>query len=152
DDDSADELNGQLAELEARLQERLGRYPAWKTQPPLVGELKAALDKQRKTIETAIETAEDAFDKAQAAAQAVETRHGTAGGELKNARLNLEAAQGRLTDLTKDGQSDEARILARNEAVMAWDVAKAKAKVCETQLGEIPGDPQKTLQKLERQL
>ena len=35
---------------------------------------------------------------------------------------------------------------------MAWDAAKAKAKECETRLGEIPGDPQKTLQKLERQL
>lgn len=152
DDESADDLNGQLAELEARLQERLGRFPAWEKTPPLVGDLKSALDKELKAFVLAIETAEDDFDKAQAAAQAVEKRHGTAGGELKNARLNLEAAQGRLTDLTRDGQSDDARTQARSEALMAWDAAKAKAKECETRLGEIPGDPQKTLQKLERQL
>ena len=152
DDESADDLNGQLAELEARLQERLGRFPAWKEQPPLVGDLKSALEKELKAFVLAIETAEDDFDKAQAAAQAVEKRHGTAGGELKNARLNLEAAQGRLTDLTRDGQSDDARSQARSEALMAWDAAKAKAKECETKLNEIPGDPQKTLQKLERQL
>ena len=152
DDESADDLNGQLAELEARLQERLGRFPAWKEQPPLVGDLKSALEKELKAFVLAIETAEDDFDKAQAAAQAVEKGHGTAGGELKNARLNLEAAQGRLTDLTKDGQSDDARSQARSEALMAWEAAKAKAKECETRLGEIPGDPQKTLQKLERQL
>ena len=152
DDESADDLNGQLAELEARLQERLGRFPAWKEQPPLVGDLKSALEKELKAFVLAIETAEDDFDKAQAAAQAVEKGHGTAGGELKNARLNLEAAQGRLTDLTRDGQSDDARSQARSEALMAWEAAKAKAKECETRLGEIPGDPQKTLQKLERQL
>jgi len=151
-DESAYELNGQLAELDARLQERLGRFPAWKERPPLVAELKATLDKQRKTAERAIEAAEDAFDKAQGAAQAVEKRHGTAASELKNSRLNLEAAQARLTDLTKDGQSDDARTQVRNEALMAWDAAKAKAKECETRLGAIPGDPQKTLQKLERQL
>lgn len=152
DDESADDLNGQLAELEARLQERLCRFPAWQKTPPLVGDLKSALEKELKAFVLAIETAEDDFDKAQAAAQAVEKRHGTAGGELKNARLNLEAAQGRLTDLTRDGQSDDARSQARSEALMAWDAAKAKAKECETRLGEIPGDPQKTLQKLERQL
>ena len=152
DDESADDLNGQLAEFKARLQERLSRFPAWKEQPPLVGDLKSALEKELKAFVLAIETAEDDFDKAQAAAQAVEKRHGTAGGELKNARLNLEAAQGRLTALTRDGQSDDARSQARSEALMAWDAAKAKAKECETRLGEIPGDPQKTLQKLERQL
>jgi DNA repair exonuclease SbcCD ATPase subunit len=152
DDESADELNLQLAELDARIKERLGRFSAWKNQPPTVSDLKSALDKQRKTIEAAIETAEDAFDKVQSAFQAVQKRHSEVDGELKNARLNLEAAQGRLKDLTKDGQSDEARAKAREEALMAWEASKVKAKDCETKLNEIPGDPQKTLQKLERQL
>ena len=151
-EESADDLNGQLSELVARLHERLGRFPVWEKQPPLVVELKAALDKQRKVIELAIETAEDTFEKAQSAAQGVEKRHSTASSELKNARLNLEAAQGRLKELTKDGQSDEARTQVRNEALMAWEAAKIKAKECATRLAEIPGDPQKTLQKLERQL
>jgi DNA repair exonuclease SbcCD ATPase subunit len=152
DDESADELKPQLAELDARIQERLGRFPAWKKQPPIVSDLRSALEKQRKAIETAIETAEDAFDKAQSAAQAVQKRHGQAEAELKNARLNLDAAKVRLNDLTKDGQSDETRAHDRQEALMAWEAAKIKAKDCETKLNEIPGDPQKTLQKLERQL
>ena len=152
DDESADDLNGQLAELEARLQERLGRFPAWKEQPPLVADLKSALEKELKAFVLAIETAEDAFDKAQSAAQAVQKRHGQAEAELKNARLNLDAAKVRLNDLTRDGQSDDARTQARSEALMAWEAAKIKAKDCETKLNEIPGDPQKTLQKLERQL
>lgn len=152
DEDSADELNQQAAELDARIRERLGRFPAWEKQPPTVSDLKSALEKQRKTIEATIETAEDEYDKAQSAAQAVEKRHGKADGELKNARLNLEAAQGRLKDLTKDGQSDAARANARQEALMAWEAAKARAKECETKLNEIPGDPQKDLQKLGRQL
>ena len=96
DDESADELNPQLAELNARIQERLGRFPAWKNQPPIVSDLRSALEKQRKAIETAIETAEDAFDKAQSFAQAVQKRHGQADAELKNARLNLDAAKVRL--------------------------------------------------------
>lgn len=96
--------------------------------------------------------AEDAFDKAQSTAQALEKRHGEADAELKNARLNLEAAQGRLKELTKDGQSDEARTRSRQESLMAWEAAKTKAKDCETKLNDIPGNPQKDLQKLERQL
>jgi len=36
DDESADDLNPQLAELNARIQERLGRFPAWKNQPPII--------------------------------------------------------------------------------------------------------------------
>ena len=152
DDDSNDELNQQLAELDARIQERLGRFPTWKKQPPSISELKSALEKQRKTIETAIEIAEDAFDKAQSTAQALEKRHGEADAELKNARLNLEAARGRLKELTKDGQSDDARAQSRQESLMAWEAAKTKAKECETALNGIPGDPQKDLQKLERQL
>jgi len=152
DEDSNDELNQQLAELEARIQERLGRFPAWKKQSPTVSDLKSALEKQRKTVEAGIEIAEDAFDKAQSTAQALEKRHGEADAELKNARLNLEAAQGRLKELTKDGQSDEARTQSRQESLMAWEAAKTKAKDCETKLNDIPGDPQKDLQKLERQL
>ena len=152
DDDSNDELNQQLAELDARIQERLGRFPAWKKQSPTVSDLKSALDKQRKAVEAAIEIAEDAFDKAQSTAQALEKRHGEADAGLKHARLNFEAAQGRLKELTKDGQSDEARTQSRQESLMAWEAAKTKAKDCETKLNDIPGDPQKDLQKLERQL
>lgn len=152
DDDSSDELNQQLAELDARIQERLGRFPAWKKQSPTVSDLKSALDKQRKSVEAAIEIAEDAFDKAQSTAQALGKQHGEADAELKNARLNLEAAQGRLKELTKDGQSDEARKQSRQESLMAWEAAKTKAKDCETKLNDIPGDPRKDLQKLERQL
>ena len=152
DDESADELNPQLAELNARIQERLGRFPAWKNQPPIISDLRSALEKQRKAIESAIETTEDAFDKAQSFAQAEQKRQGQADSELKNARLNLDAAKVRLGDLTKDGRSDETRAHDRQEALMAWEAAKVKAKDCETKLNEIPGDPQKTLQKLERQL
>lgn len=152
EDDSNDELNQQLAELDARIQERLGRFPAWKKQSPSVSDLKSALEKLRKTLEAAIEIAEDTFDKAQSTVQALEKRHGETDAELKNARLNLEAAQDRLKELTKDGQSDEARTQSRQESLMAWEAAKTKAKDCETKLNEIPGDPQKDLQKLERQL
>jgi len=141
-----------LAELDARIQERLGRFPAWKKQSPIVSDLKSALEKQRKTVETSIEIAEDAFDKAQSSTQALEKRHGEADVELKNARLNLEAALGRLKELTKDGQSDEARAQSRQESLMAWEAAKTKAKDCETKLNNIPGDPKKDLQKLEHQL
>ena len=152
DDESADDLNPQLAELNARIQERLGRFPAWKNQPPIISDLRSALEKQRKAIETAIETTEDAFDKAQSFAQAEQKRQGQADSELKNARLNLDAAKVRLSDLTKDGRSDETWAHDRQETLMAWEAAKVKAKDCETKLNEIPGDPQKTLQKLERQL
>ena len=94
---------------------------------------------------------EDAFDQAQAGAQAVEKRHTETEAGLKNARLNLEAANGRLTDLTKDGLSDDARQTARQEALMAWEAARNQAKDCETKLAEIGEDPQKSLEKLERQ-
>src|SRR5258708_19427 len=124
DDESADELKPQLAELDARIQERVGRFPAWKKQPPIVSGLRSAFEKQRQAIETGIETAEDAFEKAQSAAQAVHKRHGQAEAELKNARLNLDAAEVRLNDLTKDGQSDETRAHDRQEALMAWEAAK----------------------------
>jgi len=152
DDESADDLNPQLAELNARIQERLGRFPAWKNQPPIISDLRSALEKQRKAVESAIETTEDAFDKAQSFAQAEQKRQGQADSDLKNARLNLDAAKVRLGDLTKDGRSDETRAHDRQDALMAWEAAKVKAKDCETKLNEIPGDPQKTLQKLERQL
>ncbi len=151
DKETADELHQQLAELDARILERLGRFPNWKKHPPVISDLQAALESQRQAIETAIEQAEGAFDTVQATVRAVETRQAEQAVELKNARLNLEAATGRLADLTKDGQSDEARAHAQQEFLMAWEAARTQAKECEKKLEEIPGDPQKTLQKLQLQ-
>jgi hypothetical protein len=71
---------------------------------------------------------------------------------VATAPCDLRANFNGLSDLTKDGQSYEARSHARQDALMAWDSAKVKAKDCETKLNEIPGGPQQTLQKLERQL
>jgi DNA repair exonuclease SbcCD ATPase subunit len=152
DEESADELNQATAAFDARIRERLARFPAWSERSPSVADLKTALEKRRKTIEAAIEMAEDAFETVQAAAQAVEKRHAKADGELRNARINLEAAEGRLKEFTKDGQSDEARSNVRQEILMGWEAASIKAKECETKLNEIPGDPQRTLETLERQL
>ena len=134
-DETADELNTQLAELDARLRERLSRFPAWQEKLPVVSDLKSALEQLRKTVLSAIETAEDTFEKAQSVAQAVEKRHGIASGELHHARLNLEGAQTRLNGLTTDGQSEATRTHARQEALMAWNVAKVEAGECEGQIG-----------------
>lgn len=146
------EWAGQLAEMAARLQKRVERYPEWQSSPPQVSAMKLALDQQRKAIERAIELAEDGFDKARVASQAIERQHGITEMELRNAVLNLETAQRRLAELTQDGQSDEARMLARQEALMAWEAAKVRVATCESRLREIPGDPRKTQQMLERQL
>jgi DNA repair exonuclease SbcCD ATPase subunit len=150
--ESVDTLQAQLAELDARILERTGRFPAWKVQPPVVSDLQSALGTQRKEIETSVQHAEDASDKAQAASQAVEKRHGETEAALKNARLNLDAASRRLNDLTKDGLSDDARQVSRQEALMSWEAARNQAKDCERKLAEIGEDPQKSLEKLERQL
>lgn len=141
-----------LAELDARILERTGRFPAWKVQPPVVSDLQSALERQRKGIQTAIEQAEDAFEQVQSASLAVEKRHADAEAALKNARLNLEAAQARLAGLTRDGLSDEARETARQEALMAWEAARNEARDCETSLAEIGEDPRKSVDKLELQL
>ncbi len=152
DDDTMEDLQAQLAELDARTQERTGRFPAWKAQPPALSVLQSALDDQRKGIEIAVVQAEDAFDKAQAGAQAIEKRHTETETALKGARLNLESANRRLSDLTKDGLSDNARQTARQEASMAWEAARTRAEECKRKLDEIGEDPQKSLEKLERQL
>lgn len=150
-DETTEDLQGQLAELDARILERTGRFPAWKAQPPALSGLQSALEEQRKEIETAVVQAEDAFEQAQAGAQAVGKRHTETDSGLKNARLNLEAANGRLTDLTKDGLSDDARQTARQETLMAWEAARNQANDCERKLAEIGEDPQKSLEKLQRQ-
>jgi len=150
-EDTMEDLQGQVAELDARILERTGRFPAWRAQPPALSDLQAALEEQRKEIETAVVQAEDAFDQAQAGAQAVEKRHTETEAGLRNARLNLDAANGRLTNLTKDDLADDARQTARQEALMAWEAARNQAKDCETKLAVIGEDPQKSLEKLERQ-
>jgi chromosome segregation ATPase len=152
EDDDADALRQELAQLDARLKERSDRFPKWTKEPPVVADLKATYDKKQKTITDAIELAEDAFEKTQSKHQAFEKRYSDVAAELKNARLNLEATKARLDDLIKDGISDESRKRSQQEALMQWDAAKLAAKTCETQLNEIPGDPQKTLGKLDRQL
>ncbi len=150
-DETMEDLQGQVAELDARILERTGRFPVWKAQPPALSALQSAMEEQRKEIETAVVQAEDAFDQAQAGARAVEKRHTETEAGLKNARLNLEAANGRLTDLTRDGLSDDTRQTARQEALMAWEAARYQAKDYEGKLAEIGEDPQKSLEKLERQ-
>lgn len=150
-DETMEDLQAQLAELDARILERTGRFPAWKAQPPAMSDLQSALAKQGKAIETAVVQAEDAFDQAQTGAQAVEKRHTETEVRLKNAGINLEASNGRLTDLTKDCLADDARQKARQEALMAWEAARSQAKDYEGKLSEIGEDPQKSLEKLERQ-
>jgi DNA repair exonuclease SbcCD ATPase subunit len=145
-------LQAQLAELDARILERTGRFPAWKVNPPLVSGLQSALEAQRKEIETTVVQAEDSFDQLQVVAQAVEKRRTETEAGLKNARLNLDAANGRLTVLTRDGLTDGARHNARREALMAWEAARNQAGDCEKKLAEIGEDPQKSVENLERQL
>jgi hypothetical protein len=145
-------LQAQLAELDARILERTGRFPAWKVNPPLVSGLQSALEAQRKEIETTVVQAEDSFDQSQVVTQAVEKRRTETEAGLKNARLNLDAANGRLTVLTRDGLTDGARHNARREALMAWEAARNQAGDCEKKLAEIGEDPQKSVENLERQL
>ena len=52
-DETMEDLQGQVAELDARILERTGRFPAWKAQPPALSGLQSALEEQRKEIETA---------------------------------------------------------------------------------------------------
>ncbi|HRZ45927.1 MAG TPA: hypothetical protein P5555_12120, partial [Candidatus Paceibacterota bacterium] len=151
-DDTTEELQGDLAELDARILERTGRFPAWKDQPPALSVLQSALEEQRKAIETAVVQAEDAFDEAQAGAQGVEKRHTETAAALKGARLALEAADRRRSDFTRDGLSDHDRQTARQEASMAWEAARAQAEECKRKLEEIGDDPQKSLDKMELQL
>jgi uncharacterized protein YhaN len=53
--------------------------------------------------------------------------------------------------LTKDGLADDVRQTARQEALMAWEAARNQAKNYEGKLADIGEDPQKSLEKLERQ-
>lgn len=146
------EVSGLLAERESRIQKRTERYPDWLATPPRLGAMKSDLEQQRKAVEQAIEAAEDGFDTARHSAQSIEKQHGTLVVELKNSVLNLEAAQRRLAELTKDGLRDEVRVAARQEALMAWEAAKVRVDTCESRLREIPGDPRKAQQMFERQL
>ena len=74
-DETVDGLQAQSSELDARILERTSRFPTWKDQPPVVSDLQSTLEEQRKEIENVIQQAEDAFEQAQAGAQAVEKRH-----------------------------------------------------------------------------
>ncbi|HOC00539.1 MAG TPA: hypothetical protein PKM43_17545 [Verrucomicrobiota bacterium] len=150
-DETPEDLQRQLAELDARILERTGRFPVWKNQPPALSGLQSAFDARSKEIETAAVQAEDAFEGARSGAQAVEKRHAETEVGLNNARLNLEAANRRLDDLTRDALSDTARREVRKEALMAWEVARTQAGECEAKLAEIGDDPGKSLEKLERQ-
>ncbi len=150
-DETPEDLQRQLAELDARILERTKRFPAWQTQPPALSGLQSAFDEQCKEIDTAVVQAEDAFEGARAGAQAVEKRHAETEAGLNNARLNFEAANRRLDDLTRDALSDTARQEARKEALMGWEVARTQAGECEAKLAEIGDDPGKSLEKLERQ-
>ncbi len=150
-DQTPENLQRQLAELDARILERTGRFPAWQTQPPALSGLQSALDERSREIEAAVVQAEDAFERARAGTGAVEKRHAETEAGLNNARVNLEAANGRLDDLSKDALSDTARQEDRKEALMAWEVARTQAGECEAKLAEIGDDPGKSVEKLERQ-
>jgi DNA repair exonuclease SbcCD ATPase subunit len=72
--------------------------------------------------------------------------------EANQANIALEAATARLNDLTKDGQTDDARAEARRASLMVWEACRTTATDCEAKLNQFPGDPKKDLNKLERQL
>jgi uncharacterized protein YhaN len=149
--ESFDALRQQLTVVEASLHDRLNRFTHWKESPPVLSELQSSYEKSRKVIQDAVDKAGDDFDAAQLAWQNLEKAQTKLGADVRNLKLNRDAASDRVKDLLKDGLSDEAREKARAESLLTWEAARIQAKECQRKLAEIPGEPLKTLKNLEAQ-
>ncbi len=152
DGTTRDELIQGLAELDIRCRSALERFPDWGKTPPALSQLQSAFDRQRKTVEEAVDSAENDWETARASLLTIERRLTETTAALKNDRLNLDRAKARLKDLTDGQQSIDAMTSARTEALMAWEASKTRADQCERRLKAFTADPGKSLQALEKQL
>jgi DNA repair exonuclease SbcCD ATPase subunit len=152
DGTTRDALLQSLAELDIRIRAALDRFPLWETAPPTLSRLQNAFDQQRRTVERAVDRAENDWEAARTTLQAIDKRLAETTATLKNNRLNLDRANARLKDLTGGRQSFDEMTSARKDALMAWEAAKTRADQSERRLKGFSGDPGKSLQALEKQL
>ena len=151
DNESPISLKQKLAELRARKKNAENIHTDWKEQPPLLSELKTQFETQSQDIQEEITKKENAFDQAQTQHLSAEKAVTNASADLKITQGELKSALNRLDELLADGLSDEQRSKSISDALMEWNAAKTQADLAEEALKQIPGDPAKELEKLEKQ-
>ena len=147
-----DALKIEQTELDARISETIKSYPEWNEKPPVLSDLQSDYEAFSQKVEEEITAAEDAFDQAQSKQIAADKAVTDTTAEVKLVQGKLDSANSQLKELSSDGLTDEARKKATDEALMTWQAAKTAAQQAEEALKQFPDDPNKELDKLEKQL
>jgi energy-coupling factor transporter ATP-binding protein EcfA2 len=134
----------------------LGRFlemhPDWETSPPDAKSLKRAAETIKRDFIVTVESAEAAWQKAEAARAAAWGEHETVTRRHEDARRRVASLGIKLAELASDGKTLPEREGELQRLSMAWEAARARLADIDSRLAEYPDDPVATVAILEAQL
>ena len=147
-----DEFEQEQHLLETTLTGFLDTHPEWKEASPDVGALETTAEDSKQAFVARVESAEDAWEKAQNALGAVASERETISQRLDDVRKKVEGLARKLADLSTDGRSPQERDAELQRMTMTWDAAKARLAEIQSQLERYEDDPVAVAERLEAQL
>ena len=130
----------------------LEQYPGWEQSPPDLPALKSKAQEVKNLFISTVESAEAAWEVAQAALTAAAGQEETVTSRFEEARKLCASLESQHADLTKDGKQPQERQREIQQLAMAWEAAHGRLKEIEDCLAEFQDDPQAAFESLEAQL
>ena len=138
--------------LESTLARFLEMHPEWGARPPDVKMLKGEAETIKRSFIATVESAEAAWQKAEAARAAARGEHETLSRRHEDARRRVESLGIKLAELTSDGETLPEREGELQRLSMTWEAARARLAEIDSRLAEYQDDPVATVEILEAQL
>jgi DNA repair exonuclease SbcCD ATPase subunit len=147
-----DELVQERSILETTHTAFLDAQPEWEKAPPDAEALEAQAEDVKQAFVACVESAEDAWEKAQNALAAVAGEKETLSQRLEDTRRQVAGLVTKLAGLTTDGKSLQDRDAELQKVTMAWEAARARLTEIQDQLTQYDDDPVAVVDRLEAQL
>ena len=146
-----DQLIQERTVLESSLRRFLEGHPEWGESPPDAEALAGGAEEIKGSFIATVESAERAWEKAQAALTAASGQRETLLLRLEDTRRQVTSVGVKLAELTGDGKSLPEREAELQPLSMAWEAARGRLAEIDSRLAEYQGDPVATVEILEAQ-
>jgi DNA repair exonuclease SbcCD ATPase subunit len=148
---TADQLVQERTVLESTLGRFLEGHPEWGESPPDAEALAGGAEEIKGRFIAAVESAEGAWEKAQAALSAASGQRETLLRRLDDTRRQRTSVEVKLAELTGDGKSLAEREAELQPLSIAWEAARGRLAEIDSRLVEYQGDPAAMVEILEAQ-
>jgi len=146
-----DQLIHERTVLDSTRRGFLEGHPEWRESPPDAEALAGGAEEIKGSFVATVESAERAWEKAQAGLTAVSGHRETLLLRLEDIRRQVTSVGIKLAELTGDGKSLPEREAELQPLSMAWEAARGRLAEIDSRLAEYQGDPVATVAILEAQ-